>query len=488
MTAIVLLAAAAACSAATSSTAPSESSQRAYAAIAESIRGEIAAGRLTGVSVALVQHGRILWEDGFGWADEATRRRATSRTPFSIASITKSFTTTAIMTLVAAGKLGLDQPANDYLGAHKIVDGSGPVREVTVRRLANHSSGLPVLFQMYPHGVGQVTVDELLRDYGRTVAPVGERYEYSNVGMAALGEIVARQSGEDFGHYMQSHVLTPLGLADSFLDTEVARRGSMATRYNDDGSPFPFFLTATPGSGALYASAHDLARYAMFHLKDEVFRQTRLLTEAQLDELHRPATAVIPPVYMYAMGWRVLRRPGEPDVLYHGGGQLGVAAQLVLVPARDAACVVLSNRRNNRPFIESVCDRMLQTVLSEWRGWRPPPDPGVQPLAPLADYAGRWHGEMIAQGRRVPVNLTIDGDRQGTLAIDAGVASPIRDLGLYGDLLVGDTTGDIGSPDARRNRVDTVSLKLKLRGDVLDGELIGAEDDATLPNWVELRR
>jgi CubicO group peptidase (beta-lactamase class C family) len=328
----------------------------------------------------------------------------------------------------------------------------------------------------------------LLRDYGRIVAPAGERYEYSNIGMAALGEIIARQSGQDLGAYLQTHVLTPLGLTDSFLDSEAARRPLMATRYQDDGTAFPFLLTATPGSGAMYASAHDLARYAMFHLKDAVFQQTRLVTEAQLDELHAPATEIRPPVYMYAMGWRVLRRPGEPEVLYHGGGQLGVAAQLVLVPSRDAACVVLSNRRNDRPFIEAVCDRLLQTVMPEWRGVRVPPEPGVQPVAPLADYAGTWHGQMIAQRRPVAVALTIDGDRQGTLAIADGPAAPITDLGLSDGVLVGDTRGDLGSPDSRRNHVATLSVRLKLRGAVLDGEIIGAEDDATLPNWVELHR
>jgi CubicO group peptidase (beta-lactamase class C family) len=491
-TGMVVLIAVCGCATAAPPTTPTPASARgaagAYAAVAASIRDEIGAGRLTGVSVALVQHGEILWEAGFGWADHVAGREATSRTPFSIASITKSFTTTAIMTLVAAGRLSLDRPANDYLGSQKIVDGQGPAQDVTVRRLTNHSSGLPVLFEMYRHGIGQVTVNELLRDYGRVVAPVGERYEYSNIAMAALGEIVARQSGQELGAYLQAHVLTPLGLADSFFDTDVPRRAAMAKRYNNDGLEVPFYLTATPGSGEMFASAHDLARWAMFHLGDAVFQQARLLTAAQLDELHRPATPIRPPAYMYAMGWRSLRVPGELDVLYHGGGQLGVAAQIVLLPSRDAGCVVLSNRSNDRPFIDSVCRRMLQTIVPAWRGIQEPPDPGVQPLVPLVDYTGHWHGQMIAQRRPVAIRLTITGDRRGTLAIGDGPATPITDLGLSDGVLVGDARGDLGSPDSRRNHVEALALKLTLRGTVLDGEIIGAEAHATLPNWVELRR
>jgi CubicO group peptidase (beta-lactamase class C family) len=239
----------ASCSSAPRSAGSPAPPEGAYAAIAASIRDEIAAGRLTGVSVALVQRGTIVWEEGFGWADQAAGRKATARTAFSIASISKPFTTTAVMTMVATGKLALDRPANDYLGPEQIVDDRGPAPAVTVRRLATHSSGLPTFFAMYPDGIGQPSVAVLVRDYGHLVAPPGERYEYSNLAMAVLAEIVARRSGMEFGQYLQTRVLAPLGLADSFFDTDVSRRPEMAVRYDDSGRPLPFYVTATPGSG-----------------------------------------------------------------------------------------------------------------------------------------------------------------------------------------------------------------------------------------------
>src|SRR5262245_50330805 len=154
---LVLLCAACGCAPAASAVEPgtSQRDRSAYTAIAASIRDEIATGRLTGVSVALVHRGQFVWEDGFGWADQAARRAATSHTPFSIASTTKPFTTTAVRTLVAAGAVAWDRPANDYLGEDKIVDAHGPGQAVTVRRLATHSSGLPTFFEMYNDGVGQ---------------------------------------------------------------------------------------------------------------------------------------------------------------------------------------------------------------------------------------------------------------------------------------------------------------------------------------------
>jgi CubicO group peptidase (beta-lactamase class C family) len=232
-----------------------------YSAIRTDIEGEIAAGRATGVAVALTQGGKILWEEGFGWADKERGRRVTAHTPFSLASVTKPFTTTTLMTLVAAGEVSLDARANDYLGPAKIRAGVGNPDAVTVRSLASHSSGLPGTFQIFPAGgaLKQPTMDEVIRTYGVLVSPPRERFGYSNVGMGIVAHIASRTSGLEFGTLIRRKVLDPLGLADSFFDTEVARHEEMAQRYDREGKAFPFYVTSTPGTGELYASAHDVA-------------------------------------------------------------------------------------------------------------------------------------------------------------------------------------------------------------------------------------
>ena len=464
----------------------------AYDAIRRDIDARIASGELTGVAVALTHRGRTVWEEGFGWADREARRRATSHSAFSVASTTKPFTTTAMMTLVEAGRLDLDAPANDYLGRNKIVDASGPADGATLRRLASHSSGLPTFFAMYPEGSGtrQPSVDDLLRDYGHVVAPPGERYEYSNLGMAVVAEIVARRSGLPFGQYLQRNVLTPLGMRDSFFDTELDRLPEMAARYADDGTRLPFYLTATPGSGELYASAHDLARFAMFHLGDMHGGQSVLDADA-LRLLHRPETRIAGPLH-YAMGWQVWRSPDFGDVLYHGGGQSGVAVEFVLVPGADVACVIASNRRGDRGFFEALRDRMLRTVVPGWHGIPPQPQPGLEPLSPLGSYAGEWAGTLLAQGREQPVRLVVTAQGQGSLSLGSGKAEPIGDFGLVDGLVSGDVRGLVDSPDVRRKRLDRLSLNLKRRGERIDGEIIAwrktSTDMTILPYRVDLRR
>ena len=186
-----------------------------YSAIRQDIAREIAVGRATGVAVALTQNGKIIWQEGFGWADKERGRRATPDTPFSLASVTKPFTTTALMVLVAAKKVSLDARANDYLGAAKIRAGVGNPNDVTVRAVASHSSGLPGTFQLFPVGGPrkQPSMDDVIREYGVLVSPPNERYHYSNVGMGIVAHIVSRKSGLDFGEFLHRKVLEPLGLS-----------------------------------------------------------------------------------------------------------------------------------------------------------------------------------------------------------------------------------------------------------------------------------
>ncbi|WP_250628114.1 serine hydrolase domain-containing protein [Pinirhizobacter soli] len=460
--------------------------------IENDINKEIAAGRLTGVSVALVSHGRIVWEQGFGWADQQEGRKVTAHTPFSIASTTKPFTTTALMTLVAAGKIKLDHPGNEYLGKAKIVDESGPANGVTVMQMATHSAGLPSLFAMYLDGTDdhQPSVDQMLEDYGHTVALPGEHYAYSNVGMGALAGIVARQSGMEYGQYLQKAVLAPLGLHDTFFDTDVSRRSSMAVRYTDDGKPLPFYLTPTPGSGEVMSSAHDLARFAMFHLKDHLPDQEAILTDAQIDQLHAPHSDVAPPGFFYGMGWQVHQTDGKTDVLYHGGGQTGVDAEFVLLPGADVACIVLNNRHADEDFITGVRDRLIQAIAPSWKGIPKPPVSAPMPLT--ADYQGTWQGTVQAQGHRVNATLVIDKQGKGTFAIEGQSPAPITDLGIVDGWLSGDTTGRTGASDAERAKLTKLSLGLKLRGDTIDGEIDAWDKTPAsmtiLPFWAKLTR
>ena len=175
------------------------------------------------------------------------------------------------MTLVAEGKLSLDDRANNYLAKGKIVGTNGNADAATVRRLGSHVSGLPTMFAMFDRNEANLapSFEVLLAEYGSLAYPPGSYFEYSNIGFAALSAIASNLTGVEFGTLMTQRVLTPLGFDDSFFGTSAAWRSTGAVRYDSTGDPIPDYTTATPASGELYAGAHYLARFAMFNRNHE---------------------------------------------------------------------------------------------------------------------------------------------------------------------------------------------------------------------------
>jgi CubicO group peptidase (beta-lactamase class C family) len=137
---------------------------------------------LPSLAVAVARDGEVLWEEAFGWADRAQRVPATPHTLYSLASISKPITATALMVLHDRGQLDLDGPVNAYLGDAKLTARAGDAEAATVRRIANHTSGLPLHYHFFyaDEPYRRPPMDETIRRYGNLVMPPGERFQYSN--------------------------------------------------------------------------------------------------------------------------------------------------------------------------------------------------------------------------------------------------------------------------------------------------------------------
>ena len=238
------------------------------------------------------------------------------------------------MILAAEGKLDLDDPANKYLRQSNVRGPNGNPNEATLRRLGAHVGGLPSMFEWCFPNKAQYspTAENLLRDYGRLAYPPGGCYEYSNIGYAALGAVAANVAGMDFGSLMTRRVLEPLGLRDSFFGTYVERLKTSAARYDDSGNPIPYYTTSTPPSGELYASAHDLALFAMFNLKNDLGLRSPILDSRWIDELHK-SVLVGHSGTATTFGWFSGQTKTGTQVVFKGGGQPGVATRLYMVPS-----------------------------------------------------------------------------------------------------------------------------------------------------------
>src|SRR5688572_32186710 len=115
--------------------------------IAETIRSRLVEKSLPSLAVAVARDGEVLWEEAFGWADRENRIAATPHTLYSLASISKPITATGLMILKERGLIDLDRPINDYLGHAKINVRVGDPAAATVRRVANHTAGLPLHYR-----------------------------------------------------------------------------------------------------------------------------------------------------------------------------------------------------------------------------------------------------------------------------------------------------------------------------------------------------
>lgn len=449
------------------------------------------------VAVALAQNGRITWEEGFGWADREQRIPATEHTMFSLASISKPITATGLMRLVEEGKVDLDAPANRYLGIGQLTGLAGDANQATVRRVMSHTAGLPLHYTFYYAGFNggdEPTMDEAIARYGILVYPPGQAYQYSNLGYGIVDHIIERVSGVPYADYMRTRVFAPLGLTRISVHIGPGLEPYVAQRYDSQLRPIPFYDFDHDGGSAVWASAHDLVRFGMFHLKEHLPDQQRILADSTIDLMHRSAT---PPSGFggYGLGWGSIDEFGFLRV-NHTGGMRGVATILALYPSQRTAVVVLTNKAAT-PY-----ERILQEILSvafppryadslraRRAQARPPADPAR--FSPPAELLGEWTGTLRTWQRPVPLKMAFqqDGDVLVTLGdrMPALLGGPRWNDGV----LSGRFPGTIPTPDASRYP-HSVFLQLRL----IDGKLKGQASAQTtdepvyfaLTSYVELAR
>jgi CubicO group peptidase (beta-lactamase class C family) len=448
---------------------PQVGEQHDFAPVRQRVLQEVASGKATGVSVAVVHNGRLVWEEGFGFADRERKVKATARTPFCLASLTKPFTTTMLMMLVAKGKVSLDAPGNQYLVKARIGGANGDPDGATVRRLGAHVSGLPGMFSGYFKGGPTPAPDAntVLQEYGRLAYSPGSVYEYSNIGFSALGAIASNVTGKDFGTLMKQQVLQPLALNDSFFSTEAARLSTSAIGYDDAAKRIPYYTTSTPPSGELYVSAHNLALFAMWNMKNHVTGQKRILEEKWIDELHKPVF-VGPSGVATTFGWFTGSLKSGVTYVFKGGGQPGVATKLYMVPSENLACLVLTNRTDGTALANGVCDQILRSYLSEWKPPEEDAGPPSKPFVATSDFIGRWKGTLKNGGADMPVRLQVDSST-ATLALGNGPPAKLLQMQSQGPGLEGMSDGLIESSDAAAFGVRKLVVKLIPQ----DGKLAG---------------
>ena len=375
--------------------------------VVERLDSYVADHQLAGLAVGLVRNQRLTWFHGFGAADLQTGRSIDQDTLFRIASITKTFTTAALLQLRDKGLLSLDDPLQQHIPEFaRAQPRAGSVHQVTLRRMLSHHSGLTTeaplpcwdALEFPAHKALLEAVDQI-----EVVIPQDSAFKYSNLAFGLLGEVVARAAGRPYAEYLADEVLRPLGLDSTNLELSDTQRerlavGYLPSRFDDCLQPAPTIeLNGLASCGGLVSSVADLARWIAFQLSDED-RGSEVLSAATIEESHRPQYLEPDWSLGYCLGWRA-NRFGNRVFHGHGGGIFGFASQILFSKPERLGVICLTNLWPHAGLL-NLAGSFLSSLLADR-----PADPrrGVSPSPPPADLAALLGTYVARPGIRVNV-------------------------------------------------------------------------------------
>ncbi len=434
------------------------------------------------VAVAVAKDGEIIWEQGFGWSDRKEKISATPNTVYHLASISKSMTATALMILVERDLVDLDKPANEYLGESKLTALVGSADQATVRHLVFHKAGLPTHWNLLPvEGPHKRPgMEESISRYGILVTVPGEAYTYSNFGYGVIDYIISRVSAKDYADFMREEVFEPLGMTRTWVRVDGAVTDDVAVMYDSNGKVIAPYDFDHRGASAVLSSVHDLVRFGMFHLGNDLADQKSILKEETLERIHNEVGSSFSDLIVPSVDYLLSSFAGVDYEGYRlrvtSGGMPGVASRLVLSPSENVAVATVANGSNIDlwPIEERILSVMLpdfggdevdEEAASEEGGWERKPPPA---------FSGAWSGEIATYAGPHAIDIIFHGNGRVSLKIEGeytppvGVRTALGEMGFKGNTYRELFMGRINTPDATR-AIHTVLIECRLE----DRRLVG---------------
>ncbi|MCK5576807.1 MAG: beta-lactamase family protein [Dehalococcoidales bacterium] len=318
--------------------------------IDEYIQQQMEYGDIPGLSVAIVQHGEILYLKGFGVTSLSNPSPVTPQTVFDLASISKSFTALGVMLLANEGLIDLDTTVQHYLADFQPDDPRAS--QITVRQLLNQTSGLPGTFsEPLIYYQGSDAMRKMLAAVNRVHLnqEPGLSFEYANINYAILGALVERLSGVTFEDYMQQEVFTPMGMTSTTLYPEEAAKLERADGHQPMfgqvvARNIPYFRSASP-VGWVMSSAEDMVRWLTMLLNKGGIDQRQIFPAAVISEMQTPAATFVEndQVLSYGIGLYIKQEPDLTPIIWHGGDTPNFLSDMLLIPDQQFGVVVLTN-------------------------------------------------------------------------------------------------------------------------------------------------
>jgi CubicO group peptidase (beta-lactamase class C family) len=325
-----------------------------------------------GVAVGLLERDAERHE-AFGVTSVEHPLEVTAHTRFQTGSITKTFTGTVVLELVARGELDIDRPVREYLSGLKLAD-AATTEGVTLRHLLAHTGGW-VGDYFDDTGWG----DDAAATYVERMAtlpqltPLGELWSYNNAGFVLAGRVIEQVTGERYEDVVKQLVFDPLEMTESTFWPWDVMTERFAVGHTGEGAELhvarPWAVgRSAHAAGGIVSTTTDLLKYARLHLDPP----------PELAPMQEPQAEAAGEGEWVGLTWYGEDRFGT---IRHGGGTMGQLSMLLLAPARDLALAVLTNHSPNG-------NRVIQDAIRAV-GLADPDPPPIEP-GPLDDYAGTY--------------------------------------------------------------------------------------------------
>jgi CubicO group peptidase (beta-lactamase class C family) len=316
-----------------------------------------------------VQKGIILYQNVFGYSDIRKKDSLNINSAFQLASISKTFTGTAILLLAQDNKLKLSDSIQQYIPAF-------PYHGITIENLLSHRSGLPNYLYCFEQkrreNIAAPTNDTVLKWFAEAdslPAPYnqpGKSFNYNNSNFIILASVIERVSKMSYPEFIRTRIFVPLGMTHSFIDT-IAPDSVLINRttgHQGNTSRQREFFDGVYGDKGVYASVGDMERW-YFALQSGC-----LLNKHYLKEAFTPRSFEHKSRHNYGLGFRLMTDADnmkKVHYVYHGGWWAGFSTMLWMDMDADIAIIVLGNKKNNSVYdirsILSIIEDNMDTDL-----------------------------------------------------------------------------------------------------------------------------
>jgi len=340
-----------------------------------------------GLAIAIVKNDSVVFAKGYGVRQMGNSARVDEKTIFCIASCSKAFTAASVAMLVDEKKISWDDPAAKYLDGFQLYD-PYVTREITVRDLLSHRSGLPAFGGDLIWWGSTYSRDETLRRI-RFVKPASSfrsRYAYQNIMFIAAGQVAAAVTGKTWEDFVKERIFLPLGMQSTSTSIRAlqgvediatphmrvdGKTRAIAWRNLDNGSP----------AAGINSNAADMARWIRLQLGRGAFQGKRIFSTAVAEDMWSPQTLVSnsapePPlptflkghVAAYALGWSIAEYRGKYLVRHYGETD-GMSSVVGLLPEEALGVVILTNLHVtslHTALLYRIFDAFLRAKPEDW--------------------------------------------------------------------------------------------------------------------------